>query len=128
MIKTKPRYITLTRAEGPTAECGKPQTVTSFGAANGVLGQWSRTVETGGSHKCDFAIEFADGQFYRGRVELTREFEPLDRHCIRHLEFYAGRRRPDHMTAEQYQAFLSGFGDASGMAHHFLELYEFADN
>ena len=64
-----------------------------------------------GYDKAAFCIEWADGERYEGRLEITRSMStlaaPLSSHVRRALEFTAGRWRPGEMTAEQQRAFLA---------------------
>jgi len=64
-----------------------------------------------GYDKAAFCIEWADGERYEGRLEITRSMSvvasPLSSHVRRALEFTAGRWRPGHMTDEQQRAFLA---------------------
>lgn len=65
--------ITLDRAEGLASECvvvvveGRKV----WDQADAVLLQWSKTApKTGGYDKCDFKVEYADGETYEGRYDL----------------------------------------------------------
>jgi predicted ribonuclease toxin of YeeF-YezG toxin-antitoxin module len=83
-----------------------------------------------GYHKTKFEIEFADGTIYEGRYDLKRHdvvLADLGRHVRQFLEFYSGRRKPNHMTEQEYRGIL-------GMHHkqfieqcgQFLDSYEIA--
>jgi hypothetical protein len=64
--------------------------------------------------KHDFTIRWTDGEEYKGRYDLEPlkepgSFEGLDSHIRNHVLFYAGLRRPGHMTEEKYWAYLNTF-------------------
>jgi hypothetical protein len=90
----KPKTITITRAEGPTCECDRPETADTWAGANAILFRWSRTApETGGYDKCDFKIVFEDGHEYDGRYDLMhfrREHPDLARHVRSFVRYLAG--------------------------------------
>lgn len=115
-VKIKPTSITLTRAEGPHEEVGKPQTVTgerhsTWIEADSVLRGWAGTApESGGYDKIDFVVTYEDGQTYRGRYDLKHwsvESPDLGKHVSRFVKYYAGLYKPPHMSQEQYQQYLS---------------------
>ncbi len=89
----KPKTITITRAEGPTKECGT-RTAQSWIEANAILYSWSRTApEHGGYDKCDFHIMFEDGTEYSGRYDLMhfrRERPNLALHVRNFVGYLAG--------------------------------------
>src|SRR5262252_3966568 len=93
MDRIKRELITITRAEGPTAECGT-STATTWPHANAILFRWSRTApENGGYDKCDFHIVFEDGTEYDGRYDLVhhrREHPDLARHVRSHVRYLSG--------------------------------------
>jgi len=103
--------ITLTRGEGPSNECGKPQTVDSFDAADAVLQNWSRNApEHGGYDKCDFLITWPDGDTYSGRYDLKHyrtERPSLARHMVDMVDFYTGKGCPAHMSEAAYTNHLN---------------------
>lgn len=106
--------IVLTRAEGPSHECDKPHSCTSFFDADLKLKHWSYSApENGGYNKCDFVItDDAAGIEYKGRYDLKHwrvECANLRAHVIGNLEFLAGDSRPSHMTQERYDAFLTRY-------------------
>lgn len=98
--------ITLTRAEGLSSECGQPQTVHSFAAADALLRVWSESApKSGGYDKCDFAITWANGDTYGGRYDLKHhraERPSLTDHMIDAAEFALGKYCPAHMTSAKY--------------------------
>jgi hypothetical protein len=89
-----PKIITITRAEGPTAECNKPRTASSWLEANFALRCWASTApENGGYDKCDFKVEFEDGETYEGRYDLVhyrKENPDLARHVRDFCRYLAG--------------------------------------
>lgn len=103
--------ITLTRAEGPSSECGQPVTVASFEAADKVLRAWSETAPAkGGYDKCDFLITWADGGTYDGRYDLkhhSAEPASLTAHMIDQAEFFTGKFCPAHMSREKYSGLMT---------------------
>lgn len=103
--------ITLTRAEGYAAEC---VTVVLEGPelwtrANGTLHGWSYTApKSGGYNKCDFKVEYADGETYEGRYDLkhfTLEMPSLARHMVGFLEVASLRVKPGNMSAEDWERY-----------------------
>ncbi|CAG9229846.1 hypothetical protein PSP6_540001 [Paraburkholderia tropica] len=102
--------ITVTRGEGPSDTCRKPETVATYDEANSILWRWSNTApKNGGYDKCDFVIVFADGSEYRGRYDLKHwsdETANLAGHVQGLALFYTGRETPAHMTQERHQGFL----------------------
>ena len=65
--------ITLDRAEGLVSECGIEiaEGPKVWDAADEILFRWSKTApKTGGYDKCDFKVEYADGETYEGRYDL----------------------------------------------------------
>lgn len=86
--------ITITRREGPVAECGKPVVVDSWLGANSALGNIGRNApETGGYDKTDFCIVFDNGDLYAGRVDVQRDHAwggyNLEGHVRTHLKYVA---------------------------------------
>lgn len=93
MIKVK--TITITRVEDPRGSCDQPRTVDSFPMANALLRVWSTTAPSkGGYDKCDFHIEYEDGEIYEGRYDLMHwqtEAPNLGRHVREFMEYIAGK-------------------------------------
>ncbi len=114
--KIKPTEITIERAEGLVTETGKVSIVARwpetdlFTLADQVLyGMAQSAPKTGGYDKCDFIIEFADGETYEGRYDMQHPdaqdtFESLSMHVRRHLSIAAGRYRPADLSVERYRA------------------------
>lgn len=128
MIRVK--SITLTRGEGPAAECDRPQTVSSWTSANRVLRQWSETApkDCQTYDKCDFTITFEDGETYEGRYDLKHwacGYPDLAKHVRDFVAFYAGQYKPAWMSEEQYREFLETphFKKTKSEFEHFLENY-----
>jgi hypothetical protein len=129
--------IEITRAEGPTTECGHTHVVSTFEAARKILRDMSETAPaTGGYDKCDFLVMWDDGETYEGRYDLKHhscEDEPLDiaQHISDVLGFYSGRVKPAHMTEERYRDYLRltrqrspGISEQSA---RFLDTYQLTD-
>ena len=107
--------ITITRVEGTHDECDKPATVASFADADALLMQWSETApKTGGYDKCDFVIQWANGDTYEGRYDLkhhTCERPSVAQHMIDECEFHTGKYCPAHMSEAAYQGQLERISD-----------------
>ena len=110
----KVRSITLTRAEGRHEEVGKPITLLKgqhpdmWAAADKVLYGWSTTApKEGGYDKCDFVIEYDDGEKYTGRFDLYHhsiEFPNLSKHVYDFVRFTSGKYK-GALTQEEYDKF-----------------------
>lgn len=104
ITKIQVKLITITRAEGLIEECDKPETATTFDHANGILSRWSETSPKDGSYdKCDFSVEYEDGENYTGRYDLvhwSKERADLAKHMLDHLTFYSGERCPMWLAKE----------------------------
>lgn len=103
--------ITITRVEGPTHLCGKPETFETFERANSRLFSMSiYAPKDGGYHKCDFKIEAPEFDLeYSGRYDLkhfTVEAPNLKSHIVGFLRFMGGTGKPHSMSQERYDAFL----------------------
>lgn len=69
-----PKDITIIRAEGPSALCGKEQKASSWIEAINILRGNAATAPKGGAYdKHDFKVVFDDGQVYEGRFDLKGE-------------------------------------------------------
>lgn len=104
--KVKAVKITIDRAEGMHHECIKTEHTTWAEAEQRILDIRSTAPADGGYDKCDFKIEFEDGQTYEGRYDaqhtsITDEVG-LAGHVRSHLEFLSGDRCPAHMTKDEY--------------------------
>jgi hypothetical protein len=114
--KAKITKVTVTRAEGLTKECNKPRTVNCIRVASSILADWARTApKHGGYDKCDFKIEFDNGNTYSGRYDLEHlsiRTPDLARHVNEGVAFFTGKFRPSHMTTERYaRALATDFAD-----------------
>lgn len=98
--------ITLTRAEGPLVDCGKPHVCSSFKEAKAILDRWSYTApEHGGYDKCDFRIELDGEPVYDGRYDLKHwrvESPNLLAHVASYLEYIS----EENPTEPSHKAFL----------------------
>jgi hypothetical protein len=110
----KPKLITITRAEGFVEECDKPETATSWLAADAILRRWSNTApKTGGYDKCDFSIVFEDGQDYKGRYDLKHwEAETPDlAHHVRSFISYLSGKAPAWLLVPGKERYLKHYND-----------------
>ena len=93
LLAIKPKQITLTRMEGPTAECDKPVTVPTFARADWQLGKWSHSVPHRGYDKVRFTIEWPPESglaTYSGRYDLEhwqRQMPNLELHVEQHCKW-----------------------------------------
>jgi hypothetical protein len=116
----------ITRAEGRTDLCFTSEH-TTWADAEERIGNICRTApKEGGYDKTDFTIWFADGECYKGRYDaahpLARAYEgTLARHVREELLFASGRKRPGHMTPEQYAQLIAGYSEGAAA---FLDTYE----
>lgn len=103
-----------------------------FGQANDYLKRLARTLPEKhlGYYKTKFQIEWEDGSTYEGRYDLKRHdviYGDLGMHVRQFLEFYSGRRKPEHMTEQEYRGLLGmhskQFIEQCGQ---FLDIYEIA--
>jgi hypothetical protein len=103
--------ITITRVEGPTQFCGKPEQFETFAKAQSRLFTMSLWApKDGGYDKCDFRItDEATAFMYQGVYDLKHfSVQPPDLrgHCLQNLRFYAGTAKPIHFTPERYAALI----------------------
>ncbi len=103
--------ITISRAEGPAAECFETKHTTWADAELRIKNICATAPQSGGYEKCDFTIVFANLETYSGRYDAAHPTSlvyegSLSDHVRNHLTFYAGLRCPAHMTDEKYNAFL----------------------
>jgi hypothetical protein len=108
-MRSKVKGISITRVEGAPVGSANAR-ADSWAHADTVLHRWSESVaRDGGFDKCEFTVEWEDGETYQGRFDLVnwRDAEPdLAKHVRELAYFYTGRLRPNHMTPEVYAAFL----------------------
>lgn len=61
--------------------------------------------------KTGFTIHWSDGDTYEGRIDLQRHMTATPRllqsHIAEHLGFYAGTKRPAHLSPTQYEQYLA---------------------
>lgn len=97
--------VTVTRHEGSPEECVSVE-VESLERAGDVLHRMAWTAPYGGGcHKASFRVEWADGESYEGRVELTRGLRTdVSGHMKDRLAFYV--RCPRHMTTERWEDYM----------------------
>lgn len=121
--KVRAVKVTIKREEGTVLECeAAPSVFTGdnlFLHADNRLREWRRTAprEGGGYHKVRFAVEYADGETYEGRIDLTRACPvSIGLHMQAHLERTSGRATPPGRTAAQWGAYLRDVVGAERMA------------
>jgi len=107
--------IEITRGEGPAVLCGRTQTFDGpdcWAEANRWLFRQSTTFPRhGGYDKHDFVVTFDNGETYEGRLDCKHaSCGGNDLNVASHVrgfqEFYAGVRRPAHMSPERYEEFM----------------------
>ncbi len=100
------RCISVEQAEGVTANLTKCGCQT-WAAANAALGRIQFKAPTDGSYyKTDVTVTWADGMDVRIREDVSNDgtYMPNLAERIRNLWlYYAGLRKPDHLTEEQYE-------------------------
>jgi hypothetical protein len=105
------RSITLTRVEGPTEDC-ITKTVASWDAATATLREWAKTAPGPGDgyDKCDYTIEWQDGERFEGRYDLvhisvkTPNFASFFR---RFVAGCSGHDKAPHWSEQTYKAILA---------------------
>ena len=131
--RTKAVRVSITFSENRAD--GLPATFKNFAKANALLKEMAVTAPKDGAYdKTDFEIEFADGETYKGRIDLKFEHATkariIEDHVRAHLTFYAGWRKPDelpsHLTPESYAGIVreAGHRDESIL---FLSNYRLSD-
>lgn len=105
--------IEFQMVEGPSGS--KFMRKATFTTWEGVNAHISRARHSGdvperGYNKCDFWLTFEDGETYEGRYDLSQDPQQdaltLDGHVREFNAFYAGQRRPAHMTERAYEEFM----------------------
>lgn len=120
------KSITMDRAEGPVAECGK-YTCASFAEAHAKIKMWARSApDRGGYDKTDVTIVFdgiepGEDTSLGFRFDMKRDhatsYLPLSTEAIDYAMFSSGNHRPGHMSDEAYERILNGcVGGASERA------------
>jgi hypothetical protein len=93
--------ITITRAEGPTADCITFVAHNWEDAEDWLYRSAQSAPSNGGYDKCDVTITFADGEAFKIRYDMVHPFAEtwLDLATSIRLqwEFFAGRWLPAHM-------------------------------
>lgn len=103
--------ITLTRAEGPTDLCNKPQIATTFIESNVTLSRWARSVSGNDYHKVDFIIK-TDESEYKGCYPLQKvdegKIDQLQKHIVRSCNSAIKdlRALEYHEAAETWKSFV----------------------
>jgi hypothetical protein len=117
------KEITIVRLEGPSVECDIEHKAYSFEEANKIIKEMSKSApneKEGGYDKVRFSVEFSDNiankseNIYTGRIDMmhysvasnARE-QNIPQHIHDHLSFYNGTLKPDHMSQQSYDDFLS---------------------
>jgi DNA repair exonuclease SbcCD ATPase subunit len=117
------KEITIVRLEGPSVECDIEHKAYSFEEANKIIKEMSKSApneKEGGYDKVRFSVEFSDNidnkpeNIYTGRIDMmhysvasnARE-QNIPQHIHDHLSFYSGTLKPDHMSQQSYDEFLS---------------------
>ncbi|MBW5471551.1 hypothetical protein GPJ61_27575 [Brevibacillus formosus] len=125
MEKVQMKQITFARVEGRHEDLFKKEFDRWLDAEIEINQAALTAPDTGGYDKCDFTIEWQDGNTYKGRFDLQREHSmaqsPLKDHVMGFLRFLAGEDRPDHMTEQQYLPFIS---ERREDARRFLQTYQ----
>ena len=126
------KSIVITRREGLTSEC-LSSTHTSWSDAEKRIASICTTSPVdGGYNKTDFVITWNDDETYEGRYDAIHSDSPahegtLKKHCLDHLTFGAGLRRPDWMTEIQYEEQIQRNPDRVKESTAFLKKYSFED-
>ncbi|WNC17939.1 hypothetical protein [Brevibacillus brevis] len=125
MEKVSVKQITFARVEGRHIDLFK-KTFSTWNDVETAINNAARTApDTGGYDKCDFWIEWEDGNTYKGRFDMQRQHcfdrQPLADHVNVYLRFLAGEQKPSHMTAQQYEQFISEYQES---AREFLQTYQ----
>ncbi len=136
--KVQVKFIIIDRAEGPKDKCGL-RTCASFAEANAYLKSIcdEHDPKRGGADKCDFRLQYADGEEYLGHYGVahphsrSHEKPDLGAHARFHLEFNAGLNKPKHLTDDEYDTFrqrrLAENPTAEQDAIRWLKTYALAD-
>lgn len=133
--KIKVVKVEINRAEGPSNLCGW-KTVSTLAEGNLILAVNAETAPKGGAYdKHDFILTFADGETYKGRIDVHHPshypVEKIGKHVIDFLRFYGGlledHELPSHMTPKKYREFVDRNKPEQQDYIDFLEKYDLAD-
>lgn len=107
--------IVITRAEGPSNLCGKPQVYCDWSMAEAGFRSSNVTLPGPemGYDKHDFIVYFQDGETYEGRLDVKQRCCPdndqnVKEHVNSFMSFYAGIGKPGWMSLENYERALIG--------------------
>lgn len=125
-LKIAAKLITIDRAEGPNALCTETTHETWKSAEERISRICQSAPKNGGYDKCDFKVVFLDGEEYEGRYDAahpeSKAFEgTLAKHIRDHLEFYAGLRRPDHISEADYDRLLKECAERGNPTSKYLD-------
>lgn len=128
VTKIRLQSILIHRAEGTTEECIE-RCVSSFKDADAVIRRMAVTAPEDGSYdKTDILVEFEDGKKFGFRFDMDRGHATsvgLRADARRHVEFYAGRWRPERMSPDRYLTYLRNWPEEQKAAFaEFLDRYE----
>jgi hypothetical protein len=107
-MTTPIKAIHIERAEGTDEDCRAGQGVhADWASAEAHIKRMARTAPEGGGYdKTDIRVEWADGESYAWRFDMTREHAtdpaPLASELRSISSCWAGRRCPDHLDAAEY--------------------------
>lgn len=121
MNKIKAVKIVIEQAEGLTQHIDAPMVAEGPNAFAEINSKFLRRsmeacpVDMLGCFKCDFAVHYENGETYNGKMEMRHPQSinysstdaTVDGHMRTFIEVYAGLRKPNHMTQEEYNKFLA---------------------
>ena len=127
--KIKATKMTLNRAEGPSADCGKVELDTMpWALSDAVLREWALTAPDMGYDKVDFTVHFEDGETYSGRFDMQAHHISksgmIAEHIVSFVKFCTGEHRPSHMTENDYTVYIQNFVPNTQDYKDFLANYE----
>jgi hypothetical protein len=111
--------ITLTRTEGGNHDLNEPHHVTGkdvWGKANALLSLWGAEAAVGARNKVKFVVHYSDKETYTGSYHVSRadkDSAHLGRYIRQTIEAVLGKRKPQHMSAEKYNAKIATIPAAS---------------
>jgi hypothetical protein len=136
--KVPTKRITITWTESANVpEGSRFEGPTCWRDANEAILRIAKDAPAGGAYdKTGFEIEWADGNDYEGRIDVTRDMArwsaPLTKHVFDFNSFASGRRRPPHLTEERYRQYLAATeshfpGSQAGHAR-ILDVYQLGED